>query len=304
MLTGNIVLRNEWLLFTKQGGILFNPKTNTTRIAPEELNIRNGLVVKDNHNNYWVHNQTGYINYIQKESGSVKKIDVRSSKLPYFIDYERYHVYHDSRDIIWITTYGNGLFAYNPTTEELEHFTATANHTNPIASNYLQYIIEDHSGNLWTSSEYSGISQIEIINKGAAKVYPEGELNIDRANAIRFISHMQDDEVWITTRAGGLYIYDNKLTKQKSKKYYDINIYSACEDSKGNIWLGTRGKGLQVGDDQHYIHQATDTNSLAADPVFCILQDRKQRMWIGTFGGGLDLAVPKKDKIHIPAFFQ
>jgi len=91
LLTGNIVLRNEWLLFTKQGGILFNPKTNTTRIAPEELNIRNGLVVKDNRNNYWVHNQTGYINYIQKESGSVKKIDVRSSKLPYFIDYERYH---------------------------------------------------------------------------------------------------------------------------------------------------------------------------------------------------------------------
>lgn len=304
LLTGNIVLRNEWLLFTKQGGILFNPKTNTTRIAPEELNIRNGLVVKDNRNNYWVHNQTGYINYIQKESGSVKKIDVRSSKLPYFIDYERYHVYHDSRDIIWITTYGNGLFAYNPTTKELEHFTATANHTNPIASNYLQYIIEDHSGNLWTSSEYSGISQIEIINKGAAKVYPEGELNIDRANAIRFISHMQDDEVWITTRAGGLYIYDNKLTKQKSKKYYDINIYSACEDSKGNIWLGTRGKGLQVGDDQHYIHQATDTNSLAADPVFCILQDRKQRMWIGTFGGGLDLAVPKKDKYIFRHFFN
>ena len=260
--------------------------------------------MKDNRNNYWVHNQTGYINYIQKESGSVKKIDVRSSKLPYFIDYERYHVYHDSRDIIWITTYGNGLFAYNPTTKELEHFTATANHTNPIASNYLQYIIEDHSGNLWTSSEYSGISQIEIINKGAAKVYPEGELNIDRANAIRFISHMQDDEVWITTRAGGLYIYDNKLTKQKSKKYYDINIYSACEDSKGNIWLGTRGKGLQVGDDQHYIHQATDTNSLAADPVFCILQDRKQRMWIGTFGGGLDLAVPKKDKYIFRHFFN
>ena len=93
-------------------------------------------------------------------------------------------------------------------------------------------------------------------------------------------------------------------SRQKSKKYYDINIYSACEDSKGNIWLGTRGKGLQVGDDQHYIHQATDTNSLAADPVFCILQDRKQRMWIGTFGGGLDLAVPKKDKYIFRHFFN
>ncbi|KAB6325772.1 hybrid sensor histidine kinase/response regulator, partial [Bacteroides xylanisolvens] len=53
-----------------------------------------------------------------------------------------------------------------------------------------------------------------------------------------------------------------------------------------------------------YIHQATDTNSLAADPVFCILQDRKQRMWIGTFGGGLDLAVPKKDKYIFRHFFN
>ena len=68
--------------------------------------------------------------------------------------------------------------------------------------------------------------------------------------------------------------------------------------------MGTRGKGLQVGDDQHYIHQATDTNSLAADPVFCILQDRKQRIWIGTFGGGLDLAVPKKDKYIFRHFFN
>lgn len=304
LLTGNLVLHNEWLLFTKQGGLLFNPENGTIRTAPEELNIHNGLVLTDNHNNYWIHNQTGFISYIQKESGIVRKIDVRSSRLPYFIDYERYHIYHDSRNIIWIATYGNGLFAYNPLTEELEHFTATANHTNPIASNYLQYIMEDHSGNLWTSSEFSGISQIEIINKGAIKVYPEGEPNIDRANAIRLISRMPNDEIWVTTRAGGLYIYDSEFAALKSKKYYDVNIYSVCEDSKNNIWLGTRWRGLQIGNDQYYMHQASDTNSLAANPIFCILQDRKQRMWIGTFGGGLDLAIPKDGKYIFRHFFN
>ncbi len=304
ILTGNIVLKNEWLLLTGQGGFIFSPKDNIVRTAPAQLDIHNGLVITDNHDNYWIYNQTGYINYIQKESGIVKKIDVRSSRIPFFIDYERYHIFHDSRNIIWIATYGNGLFAYNPVTEELEQFTATANHTNPIASNYLQYIMEDRSGNLWTSSEFSGISQIEIINKGATKVYPEGEENIDRPNAIRFISHMPDGEIWVTTRAGGVYVYDKEFTAPKSKKYYDINIYSICEDSKGDIWLGTRGKGLQVGNAQHYMHQASDTNSLAANPVFCLLKDRKQRMWIGTFGGGLDLAVPQNDRYIFRHFFN
>lgn len=297
LLTGNIVLHHEWVIFTNQGGFIFNPQTCAIRIAPAEINISNGLVVTDNHNNYWIHNQTGYIYYIQKESGIVKRLDLRSDyHLPYFIDYERYHIRHDSRGIIWVATYGNGLFAYDPVTEELKHFTATANHTNPIASNYLQYIMEDRSGNLWTCSEFSGVSQIEVINKGAIKVYPEGESNIDRANAIRFITPMSNDEIWVSTRKGGLYIYDTEFTTQKNKKYYDVNIYSVGEDSKKNVWLGTRWKGLQIGSEQYYIHQATDTNSLAADPIFCILKDRKQRMWIGTFGGGLDLAIPQNGK--------
>ena len=41
-----------------------------------------------------------------------------------YIDYERYHIVHDSRGIIWISTYGNGLFAYDTTEDKLEHFLA------------------------------------------------------------------------------------------------------------------------------------------------------------------------------------
>ena len=40
------------------------------------------------------------------------------------IDFERYHIVHDSRGIIWISTYGNGLFAYDPIEDKLEHFAA------------------------------------------------------------------------------------------------------------------------------------------------------------------------------------
>ena len=46
----------------------------------------------------------------------------------------------DSRDIVWISTYGNGLFAYDLATDELQHFESNINGFSHITSNFLQYI--------------------------------------------------------------------------------------------------------------------------------------------------------------------
>lgn len=86
---------------------------------------------------------------------------------------ERYHIVHDSRGIIWISTYGNGLFAYNTITEELQHFDFQIDGFSHISSNYLQYIMEDSSGAIWVSSEYAGIARLTILNEGIKRIYPE-----------------------------------------------------------------------------------------------------------------------------------
>lgn len=104
-----------------------------------------------------------------------------------YIDVERYSIIHDSRDIIWITTYGNGLFAYDLNTGDLQHFTFEVSHSSHINSNYLQYIIEDRSGGIWVSSEFSGLSHLEILNKGTLRIYPNGEDASDRSNTIRML---------------------------------------------------------------------------------------------------------------------
>ena len=75
-----------------------------------------------------------------------------------FIDKERYYIVHDSRGIIWISTYGNGLFAYDPATESIQHFTSDSGISSLLASNYLQCLMEDRSGSVWVSSEFAGIS--------------------------------------------------------------------------------------------------------------------------------------------------
>ena len=87
---------------------------NTCQLAKnKELDIKKGLVVPDNKGNYWIHNQTGKVWYVDKDIKEVKSFQLMPDELVSYIDGERYHVVHDSRDIIRISTYGNGLFAYD-----------------------------------------------------------------------------------------------------------------------------------------------------------------------------------------------
>lgn len=69
-----------------------------------------------------MHNNTGQVWYVNATTHAVKTFRLSPPDKLNYVDMERYHIVHDSRGIIWISTYGNGLFAYNTITEELQHF--------------------------------------------------------------------------------------------------------------------------------------------------------------------------------------
>ena len=94
-----------------------------------------------------------------------------------YIDYERYHVVRDDRGIVWISTYGNGLFTYDIQEDRLEHFVSEGKNAGPIGSDFLLCLMKDRTGGIWVSSEYSGLSHISISNKGITHVYPESPVH-------------------------------------------------------------------------------------------------------------------------------
>lgn len=289
-LPGKIAYDGKWIIFTKNGGFAFDPKTETVERASSKLDIPNGEVIKDNRGNYWIHNRTGNIWYVQVHSGEVKRLQLMSQHNVNYIDLERYHIVHDSRGIIWISTYGNGLFAYEPRTDQIYHYRSDADRSDLIASNFLQYIMEDRSGSIWVSSEYTGVSLLRVINEGALRFYPENrDTGGEYANRIRMVAATENGDVWLGNRNGELYIYDPNLSVQKGKQHYDTNIYTVCEDADGVMWKGSRGNGLFIGDQLH-TNRIDDATSISSDQIFCLHKDRKGRMWVGTFGGGLNLA--------------
>ena len=285
----HIQLGDEWIFFTYSGLYSYNfaKKTVSSKVDLFGENILQGNIIEDNKGNYWVYNHSGKMWYLNVQTGETKVFRLIPTEKLGHIDAERYSVVHDSRNIIWISTYGNGLFAYDIAKDEMTHFTAGMDGFSHLGSDYLLGVMEDRSGEIWVSMEFEGISRITVINEGAYRYFPENPTLLDRSNTIRMISHMNNDEIWIGTRRGGLYVYDMQFNLKYARKDYHSNIYAVIKDHEGNIWMGTRGEGLRIGD--VWYKQTSDPQSLGNDNIFCLYQDSKQRMWVCTFGGGLNL---------------
>lgn len=291
-LPGDLSIRNQWVLFTKNKSYVYTTDNHELKPAPDEWNIPGAEVFMDNRGNYWAFNCTGKLHYIQAMTGETKTFKLVPEEKVKFVDKERYHVVHDSRDILWISTYGNGLFTYNLHNGHLSHCTASDKHSSVIKTNALQYVMEDRSGSIWIGSDYTGASHLKVVEEIASSFLPEPreEENDLYKNNVRMLKQFANGDIYLATRSGNLYVYDSTFSVCRQKRHYMHNVYTVCEDTTGIPWVGTRGGGLYIGD-THWAYRADDATSLASDEIFILLQDREGRMWIGTFGGGLDLAV-------------
>ncbi len=80
-------------------------------------------------------------------------------------------------------------------------------------------------------------------------------------------------------------------------------IKSLIEDKSGNIWIGTKGGGVNVldkksGKFRSYKFDSNDPNSLSDDRVQPIFEDNSGLIWVGTKGGGLNKVNLNKKKFR------
>lgn len=293
-------IQDDWVFMTPKGTAVF--RMSEKRLVNDALqDIPYGKCDKDNLGNLWISNGTGELCYVNIQTRNIQTFRLMSYEKALSIASDRFHVYQDThRGLVWISTYGNGLFVYNPATGEMNHFTYHVEKFNRINSDFLLYMMGDRSGNIWLGSEYSGIALLSILNDGATRFYPENDTLVDRSNTFRMVTCLQNGELWVGNRRGGLFRYDSNL-KLLQKEAYDLSIFAIKEDHEGKKWMGTRGAGVNL-DGRWYVNNPTDTTSLAFNHIYDIYQDYKDRMWIGTFGGGLDLVIPQQYKYSFRHF--
>lgn len=270
------------------------PKLQDAKIADKQLvqkwKVPNGRVLTDNKGGKWIYNNTGILRKVVGDSLITLRLLPNETN---YIDYERFNIVEDNHGLVWISTYGKGLFVFNHDLTQGQHFVANGKGESPIASNYLLCITADRRDGVWVSAEYGGVSHLQVMDKGVVRIFPNGRENLDFSNVVRMVKKQRDGSVMVGTRDGCLYHYSADMAQMLGKSHFDSNIYSMVEMPQGRMWIGTRGKGI-------YGIPGLDFKN---KKVFCLKPDARGRMWIGTFGEGLSVAIPRGEEYEVKTFF-
>lgn len=270
------------------------PKLQDVKMADKQLvqkwKVPNGRVLTDNKGGKWIYNNTGILCKVVGDSLITLRLLPNETN---YIDYERFNIVEDNHGLVWISTYGKGLFVFNHDLNQGQHFVANEKGESPIASNYLLCITADRRDGVWVSAEYGGVSHLQVMDKGVVRIFPNGRENLDLSNVVRMVKKQRDGSVMVGTRDGCLYHYSADMAQMLVKSHFDSNIYSVVEMPQGRMWIGTRGKGI-------YGIPGLDFKN---KKVFCLKPDDRGRMWIGTFGEGLSVAIPRGEGYEVRTFF-
>ncbi len=306
VITANFIYQgNDWVIITTEGGYVFR-MTDHQVIRNTRFNIAAGQVIADDAGHYFVYNNQGLIRYFNSLTGTHKDFNIPVKDRP---TDQWCKIIRDSRGLIWIATFGYGLFVYNPETDETKSYTFSVDADNLITSNSLAYIMEDRSGGIWVSSESAGVSHLSVISDQVKFIYPEHVSKTDNSNAIRLIHPMKNGDIMLSNRQGDLYRYNDQLKQIGRARSFPSSVYAMLEETDHVIWYGTRAHGLFRNNQQFVRGYAPEM--LPGSKISSIFRDFRNRVWIGAYDlisdspdGGLVMATSKDGSISFQRFLK
>lgn len=296
--------------------LLFNPSTNT---YDNSLNFSqaNGLnnnyikdVLYDREGNYWLATYGGgvsalmsdcFIYYPLQEIGfknnKVNSVFRNTTELWMGLDngilkadpfcytnhefYDQYlgipndnisGFYQDDKENLWVATNEHGLYKRRKGTLKFEkHF-----YTTSILGNQINDIDGDQTY-LYLAT-MGGLYVIERATNQITHLTTEKSLP---HNNINFVYRDNQNRIWIGPKSSGICKIDIKNLQIEVHRLDQtpVDVSDLTEDSFGNLWLATKGKGVLKYTEDTLVN-ITVQNGLAKNFCYSIAHDSQNRLWI------------------------
>jgi len=149
-------------------------------------------------------------------------------------------IHEDEKGTLWASSYGSGVYYWNPANGEKGHLTYQAGKTDGLINNYVNGLFEDSKRNLWCCTE-GGLSEYSVVTGRITNYTIENGLPANQ------VFRMLEDEkgiLWIST-SKGLASF-NPANKQFNNYHTanglpteQFNYNSSFKDTDGTMYFGT-----------------------------------------------------------------
>ena len=320
-------LKNKQLLFLTERDGFFIYDITTRQISHVKqdtfpLQARHQQMISafiDSHNEIWLLlSETGVLHHNLK-NGTTDYFWLKGDVINPYSYPPTPFISEDCKGRLWIRPSGGAFSYYDRQENKLKYFYNAPEDPARKFSNILHTAFSDRQGNLWLCTHSKGLEKISFVETPVEILRPNTSANSFSVNEVRFLFKDDQNNLWVATKEGSLYLYDRNYSpigrlldngKIGNGTPFKGIVYCIFQDKDKNIWLGTKGNGLYklTGKDIHsgfrmvnFKHDRKNPFSLSHNNVYCVTQDTEGRIWIATYGGGInyiDTANGKTRFIH------
>jgi len=270
-------------------------------------NLVLGLLIDQDHD-FWVISESG-LDHFFPGTGEFRNYHKRDGDPNSLANNKLWSIFEDRQENIWIGHYLEGLSRLDYNIRRSFYVINENSRPYQLSNNYVNDFAEDYQGNIWIGTDGGGLNIYDTTRKELS--HRSYSKDPKTNNVVMSLLQHSNGRLYIGTYLDGLFYYNynnDQFTGYKvdetSSLYPHVNdIRDMDEDSRGFIWTGSHGSGVNVFNPRtgkyifHIGQSLSDIDQKIKDDwINAVFVESDDIVWIGSFSG-LEKFNPKTNEL-------